>query len=134
MNSDFPYKPKTWVVILYFVMLFSALLLFGGRVSEKLQPTFLLMLLPDYISHISNFTISLEVYLMTGFLVILRTNILQNITYFGLAIILANFIYEIFLTYLNTPDILDAWYGVAGVASTQLFLYFVKHFGIKNGK
>jgi hypothetical protein len=44
---------------------------------------------------------------------------------------MANFIYEIFLSYLNTPDIIDACYGVAGVATTQIYLYFAKHFGIK---
>ena len=56
---------------------------------------------------------------------------ISQITGFGLVIILANFIYELWIPILNTRDIVDAYYGTAGVTSAYIFLFLVKQFGLK---
>ena len=53
-----------------------------------------------------------------------------TITLGGL-LVACNFIYEMFIGVLNTPDIIDAYYGVAGTVVAFLFLLICKKFGFK---
>ena len=48
----------------------------------------------------------------------------------GIALLLANLIYELFIPVLNTPDIVDAYFGFAGTILGFLFLFFVYKSGL----
>lgn len=49
----------------------------------------------------------------------------------GTVIVLANFIYELFLPFINTKDITDAYYRVAGAVMGCLFLLPASKYGLK---
>lgn len=49
--------------------------------------------------------------------------------YAGL-ILLANFVYELWLPILNTCDLVDAYYGVVGVIVALSFLLLSQRFGL----
>ncbi len=42
-----------------------------------------------------------------------------------------NIIVELFITVLNTPDIIDALYGIAGILLAYCFALFLKTSGLK---
>ncbi|WP_313111199.1 hypothetical protein [Aequorivita sediminis] len=49
----------------------------------------------------------------------------------GIVILATNFIFELFINILNTPDIIDAYYGVTGTLFAFLFLFVSYKFGFK---
>ena len=82
-------------------------------------------------SHITNFTLSVMLCVLIGYLLLAAgkkyiTNIIV-----GVLLVLANFIYETFLSILNTTDIIDAVYGFLGVLISLIYLYFISKFGFE---
>lgn len=49
----------------------------------------------------------------------------------GIAFIASNLIYELFIDLLNTPDIIDAYYGLFGTCLAFLFLSLTYKYGFK---
>ena len=79
-------------------------------------------------SHITNFTLSLMMCTLIGYLLLLTGRKYVSTIMMGILLIVVNFIYEIFLPILNTTDIIDALYGLVGVVISLVFLYFIgKH-------
>lgn len=56
---------------------------------------------------------------------------IRYIIFLGAAIVACNFIYELWINILNTPDIVDAYFGVAGVVLAYVFLFVTHSFGLK---
>lgn len=56
---------------------------------------------------------------------------LKKISMVGLAVITGNFIYELLIPFINTRDLTDAYYGVAGVCLGYLFLYVAGIYGMR---
>ncbi|RYZ26575.1 MAG: hypothetical protein EOO10_15170 [Chitinophagaceae bacterium] len=50
----------------------------------------------------------------------------------GAIFILSNLVYELWLPILNTRDVIDAYYGIAGAMAAFLFLWLVKAVGLTN--
>ncbi|MGU8944381.1 hypothetical protein ACV3VR_15020 [Clostridium perfringens] len=48
----------------------------------------------------------------------------------GISLILGNFIYELFLSVINTKDIIDAIYGLAGCLLSFIYLVLMKKYGL----
>ena len=48
----------------------------------------------------------------------------------GISLILGNFIYELFLSVINTKDIIDAIYGLAGCLLSFIYLALLKKYGL----
>lgn len=80
-------------------------------------------------SHITNFTLSVLVCTLIGYFLFLTGKKYRFAFIIGCLLIAANFIYEMFLPVLNTADIVDAWYGLAGVVMSLLYLYLVGKYG-----
>ena len=80
-------------------------------------------------SHITNFTLSLMMCTLIGYLLLLAGKKYVSIIMVGLLLIVVNFIYEIFLPFLNTTDIIDALYGLVGVVISLVYLYFIDKYG-----
>ena len=124
---------KTPTLIGYIVLVSIGILLIIGRWCSGLDDSFVL-LNAEITSHVTNFTLSMLLYLMVGYFWMLMGAKLKEITAFGVFMIIANFICETFVTYFNTPDIVDAIYGVAGVLVAYVFLYISSRYGlIENG-
>ena len=80
-------------------------------------------------SHITNFTLSLMMCTLIGYLLLLAGKKYVSTIMLGILLIVVNFIYEIFLPILNTTDIIDALYGLAGVVISLVYLYFIDRYG-----
>ncbi|MDD3458720.1 MAG: hypothetical protein PHO74_04535 [Weeksellaceae bacterium] len=124
------FVPKIWAVIVYFLLFAVVFLLFYGRKSEAVRSQFFLLRDPEFYSHISNFSISFMLCLVFGFMEILFSGKVKNTLWFAVLLILSNFIYELFIPFINTPDIEDAYYGLAGTLVPFVYFYFFKKFGI----
>ena len=80
-------------------------------------------------SHITNFTLSLMMCTLIGYLLLLAGKKYVSTIVVGILLIVVNFIYEIFLSVLNTTDIIDALYGLVGVVISLVYLYFIDKCG-----
>ena len=79
--------------------------------------------------HITNFTLSLMMCTLIGYLLLLVGKKYVSTIMVGILLIVVNFIYEIFLPILNTTDIIDALYGLVGVVISLVYLYFIDKYG-----
>ena len=79
--------------------------------------------------HITNFTLSLMMCTLIGYLLLLVGKKYVSTIMVGILLIVVNFIYEIFLPVLNTTDIIDALYGLVGVVISLVYLYFIDKYG-----
>ena len=80
-------------------------------------------------SHITNFTLSLLLCTLIGYVLLLTNKKYVSNIMVGILLVLANFVYEMFLPILNTTDIIDALYGLVGVAISLVYLYFIGKYG-----
>ena len=85
-------------------------------------------------SHITNFTLSVLLCVLIGYLLQLFGKKYNSNIIVGMVIILSNFIYEIFLPILNTTDIVDAVYGLVGTIISLIYLYIFSKYGFKTNK
>lgn len=81
-------------------------------------------------SHISNFSLSLMAYLGIGFIWLLSGVKFNYITVLGLVFIAGNLFCETLMTILNTPDIVDAYFGIVGTLISYLFLFVTQKYGL----
>nr|WP_315472988.1 hypothetical protein [uncultured Undibacterium sp.] len=125
------YVPKIWASIGFILLVWSAIFLYIQRKSAAFPFHHLRQLLPDYPLHISNFSISYALYTTVGFMWLQMGSSFKYITYLGIAIVITNFIYELWIPFINTPDITDAVYGVIGSILGHLFLFYLKKYGMK---
>lgn len=81
-------------------------------------------------SHISNFSLSILFYLFYGYIIILFDVKFRYVIALGISLILGNFIYELFLSIINTKDIIDAIYGLVGCLLSFIYLALLKKYGL----
>lgn len=81
-------------------------------------------------SHISNFSLSILFYLFYGYIIILFDVKFRYIIALGISLILGNFVYELFLSIINTKDIVDDIYGLAGCLLSFIYLVLMKKYGL----
>src|SRR5690554_4457879 len=112
--KNLKYVPKHTTSLLFFLLLGFVLILFSGRKSNFFKSDYILEILPGFYQHISNFSISYLLYAGIGYFWLLMGLKFQYIIFLGIAILAANFIYELFIPILNTTDIVDAYFGFAG--------------------
>lgn len=125
------FAPTIPAILLYVLLLAAALLLFAGRKKAGLRITFLEKNFSDFYQHISNFSISYILFAGVSFIWLLMGVKLRYVLYFGILIILINFIFELWINVLNTADITDAWYGVAGVVLGLVYLAWMSRYGVR---
>ncbi|MCH5720131.1 hypothetical protein [Niabella hibiscisoli] len=106
------YIPKPGMTVVYLLLLGLVLLLFMGRSKMSLRSEILLSVYPDFYQHVSNFSISYMLFSIVGYMWLIMGVKLGKIMIAGVLIVLANFIYELFLPFINTKDIVDAYFGM----------------------
>src|SRR5690554_4980295 len=122
------YVPKHLTSLSFFLLFGAVSILFSGRKSESLKFNFLLDFMPNFYQHISNFSLSFLFYAGIGYLWLMMDVKFRYINAFGIVLLLANLVYELYIPVLNTPDIIDAYFGFAGTFLGFMFLFFVKRF------
>lgn len=130
-NQTLKYTPKTWSFMLYFLLLILVFLLFYGRKTESLRVEYFMKIWPGFYQNISNFSLSYLLYTGIGFFWLMAGISTKHILYLGLTLIALNLIYELFIPVLNTPDIVDAWFGIVGSFLGGIFLFFIHRYGLK---
>lgn len=80
-------------------------------------------------SHINNFTLSLLLCTFIGYLLLSAGKKYISNAVIGILLIIANFIYELLLPVLNTRDVIDALYGLAGVTVSLIYLFVISRYG-----
>lgn len=128
--NNFKYTPNILSIALFFVLYIIVFALFLGRTKNFLRIDLILDRFPSFYQHISNFSISYLLYAGVGFVWLFLGLKLRHIALFGFILIAINLIYELWIPILNTPDLIDAYFGVAGTSLAFLFLLIVKIFGL----
>ena len=85
-------------------------------------------------SHITNFTLSLLLCTFIGYLLLSGGKKYISNAVIGILLIIANFIYELLLPVLNTRDVIDALYGLAGVTVSLIYLFVISRYGFVKEK
>ena len=125
--SKFDFKKKYLIIYLCLIVFDTLLMLF--RWLEHIAPN--VRLLPDFLlDHITNFALCMLLLLIFGITVLSFGGKLRGISAAALAMSVLNIVYECFIPILNTPDIMDAMFGVIGVAIAYVFLILLRKNGL----
>lgn len=123
--------PYPWAALLHLLLLAAAFALFMGRKPGAFRSEHILDMLPGFYSHVYNFSLSYLLLAGVGFLWLLMGVSVRRIAWVGLALILANVIYELLLPLLNTRDPMDAVYGAVGTLLAFAWLWVTERIGLK---
>lgn len=131
MRHKMKYFPGVITTLTYLLMLGLNIFLILGRKKASIRLDYLNDFLPEFYSHVSNFSISMLLIIVVGYIWILLGVGIKPLLLLVLTVMVVNVIYELFIPVLNTRDITDAWYGVAGSIAGGLYLVLVKQYGVK---
>ena len=130
MKNSFLYKPKSRTTVLYLCSIAIVLSLHLWKKTLLIHAGISVELNNEISLHISNFSISYLLCLAIGFIWLLFGISLNKVLTFGLIVIAVNFLYELYLPLLNTPDIIDAYYGTVGSLLAGIVLILIKQKGL----
>lgn len=125
------YLPKISTALSFLAMLILFIFLFLGRKMDMVRPQWIVDHFPGFYGHVSNLCISYIIYTASGYFWLMMGIRFKSIVVMGIAIILVNFIYELFIPVLNDCDIVDAYFGTVGTIAGFVYLLLVHKFGLK---
>ena len=116
-------------LLLYLLLFLASGLLFVFRLLNWVTPE--LKPLPDFLLvHITNPSLSFLVLLTFGFTVLVFGGGMKWIIAAALLIAAFNLTYELLFPITNTPDALDAIFGLIGTTLAYIFLLFFRKNGL----
>ena len=102
-----------------------------GYITDFLKIGFILQIYPPFYSHVSNLAISIIFYSGIGYMWLLFGRKFKSVVLLGVFTVAANLICESpIMAFMNTPDYIDAIYGVIGTMIAFLFLILTYKYGI----
>lgn len=120
---------KKKYLIIYLVLVTIGGLLMLCRWLNIIDPS--IRLLPDFfLSHITNLALCLMLLLIFGYIVLFLGGKMKVVTIAAITVAVISTVYECFLPMLNTPDILDAVFGIAGISTAYTYLLMLKLKGL----
>ncbi|MBO0460739.1 MULTISPECIES: hypothetical protein [Enterococcus] len=122
----FKFLPKLWTSILYLVVIAAGSFMY---LSKHWDITIFTSIYSDFYLHISNFSISLILGLIPYFWLLMGAKF-NYIIIFSLLLLVANALCETVLGFINTPDIIDMYFGFAGTGISFLTLLIIYKFGL----
>lgn len=122
-------RPKKTTNIVFMILICLLLVLAIIKWGDAFNINFIVVN-KEIHSHISNFILSMLIYLNIGFICLIWGIKFKIISTLGLSIIVSNFICETVMGFMNTVDIIDAIYGTVGVSISFIFLYITKRYGM----
>lgn len=125
----YQYSAKKLFSIAFSVLILLGVLLTLGRWYSVFNPDFVIIS-PEVHSHISNLSLSMIAYLGIGYSWLLFGQAFRSITILGILLIAGNLVCETLMGFMNTPDIIDAVYGIAGVLAAYVYLFFTHKYGL----
>lgn len=130
-SLNLAFLPTIWSVLGFIMMLIGNYWLFFGRKKDFLRIGILEENLPGFYLHISNFSILFALLVIIGFIWLLLGVAFYRVFLMGISLIAINFIYELWIPVINVPDIIDAYYGLAGGILGLSFLFVVHKAGLR---
>lgn len=134
MNSyvlNLKFTPTIKGVFVFYVPILLTILLLLGKLNAHLMIPLPSIHTKEFYSHISNFIISYNIVAIISFIWLIQGIRFQYIIGLGIAAIAVNFIVEILVTIANTPDVIDAVYGLIGIVFALLTSYLIKKGGLR---
>ena len=128
------YVPKIWTAFTMPILLFISLYLFFGKNFNNLKIDAILNILPDFYNHISNFSIAFTLYITIGYVGVMLGVTVKHLAVIGLFFLFVSLFIELFIPFLNTPDNIDAIFGIFGVMVAFVVLFLVKKYGLKKNE
>jgi len=128
--KNIKFIPKILTALSTLITTIFVIILFLGRRTPFFNFAFLSELFEGFYLHVSNFAISYLILFGVGYAWLLIGIPLKYISMLAGIMLLCNFIYELFIPVLNTPDVVDAYYGLIGVISAYLYLLVIKKVGL----
>ncbi len=126
LNDMFTYNLSVPGLGLYYISIFIALGILLLRNNAGL--TDYSTLSADFAPHISNFSISYTLITVIGLTLIHRKNKAKLLLFALIALLILNVFAETVLTIGNTPDFIDAIFGVAGSLLGMATLLVIQRF------
>ena len=127
MNNKF--KPNKITNIVYYSLIFIVFLLTILRWISAFNSD-IVVINQEINSHVSNFSLSLLFYLAIGFSWTLQGISFKKIVVLGIVTMIANILCETVMGFMNTPDLIDAVYGIVGTIVSFCFLWASRKWGI----
>ncbi len=123
--------PRVWASLLHLAALALAGAMFAGRRSAAFRWEAILDRVPDFYSHVSNLSITYMLYTGAGYVWLAFGVPMRAIGLLGIALAACNIVVEMAIPILNTPDPIDALYGLIGVALGAVLLVVIDRYGIR---
>ena len=131
---EYRYKPKRITNIVFYGFILIGVLLTVVRWIFTFN-NHIVVFNEEITSHISNFSLSFLFYLAIGFMWILQGVSFKKVILLGGLLVVGNLLCETVMGFMNTPDIMDAIYGLAGTVVGFVFLAVTKKYGLNiNGE
>ena len=125
----YKYTCKKTLSIVYILLISVNILLTMGKWFSVFNSDFV-VINSEIHSHISNFSLSMILYLGIGYLWLLSGVKFRLIVFLGVFMIIGNFICETLIGFMNTPDIIDAVYGTIGIVIAFAYLFITNKYGL----
>jgi hypothetical protein len=129
VNLKYKYTLKKPFTIGYLALICIGFLLTIGRWLSVFESEFI-MINEAFHYSVSNLSLSLIIYLAIGLSWLKFGVKFDHIALLGLFIVASNLICETVVRFMNTPDIVDAIYGILGTGIAFVFLYFTNRYGL----
>lgn len=123
-------KLKTTAVAVHLLLMIGCMALFALRCIHLFQPE-VVVINREITSHICNFALSVVLCSLSGFILLAMGARFRWTLAVCLAVFVANIVYEVFLPFLNTCDLRDALYGIAGSAMGAVYLCWLNRYGFR---
>lgn len=124
------YRTTTPYMIGFYVLIFIGVFLILGYLFEFLRIGVVLQIYPEFYSHVSNLSISIIAFLGIGLSWMIQGVKFKYITLLGAALTVANVLCETVMAFMNTTDLVDASYGVIGIAISFVYLMIIFKHGL----
>ncbi|MGG5371277.1 hypothetical protein IGI67_002946 [Enterococcus sp. AZ196] len=127
-KTIYKFEVRKPFLVVYSLLIFLGFALTIGRWYSQSTD---FVIINSYInSHISNFSLSLMSYLGIGFMWLMEGVKFRSIVFLGIVYVIGNLLCETLMTFLNTPDIVDAYFGFLGTLIAFIYLLITKRFGL----
>lgn len=125
-DFKFKYVPTGAGIITFYAFLLFNMALMGAKKLPTLQP-----MMGELFTHTSNFIITSILLITIGFIWTLQGAPFEMVIGLAALAIILNFVVELWIRLLNTPDVVDAYYGSAGALISAAAVYIIKKTGLK---
>jgi len=131
LKLTYKYRAKISATLGLIALICVAVSLILGYMTDFLKIGFILQIYPSFYMHVSNFALSVIFYCGIGYMWLLFGVKFKLVVMLGIFTAAANLICESpLMGFMNTPDYLDAIFGIAGTIIAFVFLTIIFKHGL----